>query len=245
MRVVTWNAQHGRPNPDGPPDIARAAGPLLALGGDVYAIQELDRRRRRSGRVDQPTMLATGLRGDLVWAPALERGGQYGIALVVRGTVLRSDVVRLPGRGEPRVAAIAEVDVADGRWTVACTHLSTRRGDAVRQLVTVFDALAAWPFPRVLLGDLNLADTAVLPWSSAEGYRMVAGPPTFSTRQAAVDARIDHILVSGADVRSAQVHDLGMSDHRAAAADLEGGAGGGTVPRPPSPGGDPAPPVAD
>jgi endonuclease/exonuclease/phosphatase family metal-dependent hydrolase len=225
MRVATWNAQHGRPNPDGPPDIGRAVAPLRALSADVVAIQELDRGRRRSRRVDQPRILADGLDAELVWAPALERGGQYGIALVVRGTLLRSEVVGLPGRGEPRVAAITEVQVAHGRWTVACTHLSTRRADAVRQLVTIFDALAAWPFPRVILGDLNLADSAVLPWSAAEGYQLVAGPPTFSTRQATVDARIDHILVRAATVRSAWTKDLGTSDHRAVVADLEAGAG--------------------
>jgi endonuclease/exonuclease/phosphatase family metal-dependent hydrolase len=112
------------------------------------------------------------------------------------------------------------VEVAGRRWTVACTHLSTRRAVATRQLVAVFDALAPWPYPRVLLGDLNLADSAVLPWSAPEGYQLVGGPPTHSTRADVVEHRIDHILVAGATIELAQVHDLAMSDHKAVTADL-------------------------
>jgi endonuclease/exonuclease/phosphatase family metal-dependent hydrolase len=220
MRVVTWNAQHGRPNPDGPPDIGRAVAPLRALGADVWSLQELDRGRRRSGRVDQPQLLADGLGGRLLWAPAVHRGGQYGIALVVRGSIERSAVVSLPGAGEPRVVAIAGVEIGGRRWSVAGTHLSTRRAVAERQLLAAIDALDRWPLPRVLLGDLNLTEAEVLPWTSAEGYRLVSGPPTHSTRRPVVARRIDHVLVRGASMEAASVHDLGMSDHRAVSADL-------------------------
>src|SRR3546814_10008320 len=84
----------------------------------------------------------------------------------------------------------------------------------------LFDELAGWPLPRVLLGDLNLSSPAVLTWSSAEGYQLVTGPPTHSTRQAAPTTRIDHVLVAGATVESAAVHDLPVIDHRAVSADL-------------------------
>lgn len=220
MRVVTWNAQHGRPNPDGEPDIGRAVAPLSALAADVYALQELDSGRRRSKRVDQPGVLAQALGGELVWAPALHRGGEYGVALVVRGSVHRARVVRLPGAGEPRVLAVALVEMAGARWTVACTHLSTRRSVAVRQLVTAFDELDRWPLPRVLLGDLNLTPEAILPWSSAEGYQLLEGAPTHSTRKARPTVRIDHVLTAGAQIGSAAVQDLAMSDHLAVSADL-------------------------
>lgn len=220
MRVVTWNVQHGRPVPDGPSDIDRAAGALGAVGADVHAVQELDRRRRRSGRQDQPARLAAALGGELVWAPTLQRGGQYGVALVVRGAVASHEVVRLPGPGEPRVLVVAEVEVGGARWTVACTHLATRRAVASRQLLAAFDALAGWPSPRVLMGDLNLIPAEVLPWSTAEGYRLVDGPPTHSTRQARLTRRIDHVLLHGARADRAGVLDLAASDHRAVVADL-------------------------
>src|SRR3546814_12541494 len=78
MRAVSWNAQHGRPNPDGEPDIGRAVAPLRALQGDVSAIQALDRGRSRSGRADPPQPLA-GRRGAAPrWDTALPTGGQSG-----------------------------------------------------------------------------------------------------------------------------------------------------------------------
>lgn len=221
MRVATWNVQHGRPNPDGAPDIAAVADAAAGLEADVWAFQELDRGRRRSGRVDQPGLLAERLGGTLLFAPTVCRKGEYGIGLVVRGEVRTSEVVELSGTREPRALLLAEVEVADGRWTVGCTHLSRRARFAARQLRVIFDALATHPPPRVLVGDLNLVPGEVLPWSSAEGYQLVDGPPTHSTRQARVTRRIDHVLVQGATVATASVHRLAVSDHCAVVADLE------------------------
>ena len=220
MRVVTWNIQHARPNPDGAPDIGAVGDALGPLSADVVALQELDRGRRRSARVDQPTALAERLGGSLLFAPTLQRGGDYGIGLIARGEVRRHEVVGLSGTREPRALLVAEVDVDGERWTVGCTHLSRRTGFAQQQLLRVFDALAAHPAPRVLMGDLNLVPTKVLPWSSAEGYTLVDGPPTHSTRRARVTRRIDHVLVHGARADRASVHQLPASDHRAVVADL-------------------------
>jgi endonuclease/exonuclease/phosphatase family metal-dependent hydrolase len=220
MRVVTWNIQHGRPNPDGSPAVGRVVDALRGFGADVCALQELDRGRRRSDRIDQPAVLAQGLDGHLVFAPTVHRGGQYGIGLVVRGEVVDWTVVGLAGTREPRALLLAEVEVADRRWTIGCTHLSRRASFAQRQLVKVVDAMATRPTPRVLLGDLNLIPAEVLPWSTPEGYHLVDGPPTHSTRQPHLTRRIDHVLLSGASARRAAVHRLAVSDHCAVTADL-------------------------
>ena len=221
VRAVTWNVQTGRPNPDGPADIGRAVECLRSLDADVHALQALDRALPRSGRADQPTLLAEGLGGQLAWAPTVGREGSgYGIGLVVRGDIVAAAVVPLSGTSEPRALLVAEVDLRGRRWTIGCTHLSRDRRFARRQLVRVLDAIAGRPSPRVLLGDLNLTPADVLPWSTAEGYQLVDGPPTHSTRQAEVTRRIDHILVSGARVRRAAVHRFAVSDHCAVSADL-------------------------
>lgn len=220
MRVVTWNVQIGRPNPDGRPAIEPVVAALAALQADVHAIQELDRGRRRSGRVDQPAGLAEGLGGALAWAPTVRRGGEYGIGIVTRGEIRATEEVPLSGTREPRALLIAEVEVDGRHWTVGCTHLSRNRGFAQRQLVRAIDALAAHPAPRVLLGDLNLVPAEVLPWSTAEGYHLVDGPPTHSTRQARLTRRIDHVLLSGSTATAAAVHRLPVSDHCAVTADL-------------------------
>ncbi|MFP5254639.1 MAG: endonuclease/exonuclease/phosphatase family protein, partial [Acidimicrobiia bacterium] len=113
MRVLTWNVQTARPNPDGPPDVDRAVARLRELDADVVALQELDRGLRRSGRVDQAEAIALGLGGHLVWAPTVRRaGGWYGHGLVVvHGEVARTHDVALGGTREPRVLLVAEVDL--------------------------------------------------------------------------------------------------------------------------------------
>jgi endonuclease/exonuclease/phosphatase family metal-dependent hydrolase len=221
MRLVTWNVQTGRPNPDGPADIGLVVEHLRGLDADVCALQELDRSRRRSGRIDQPTALALGLGGTLVWAPTVRDGGEYGIALVVRrGEVVRTHEMGLSGTREPRTLLVAEVDLDGRRWVIGCTHLSRRRRFAQGQLARALDVLSSRPGPRVLAGDLNLSPQHVLPWSTAAGYHLLEGPPTHSTRQRRVTTRIDHILVSGAQVEAASTHEYPVSDHRAVSATL-------------------------
>ena len=222
MRVVTWNVQTARPNPDGPPDVDRVVAHLRSLDADVVALQELDRGMRRSGRVDQAEAIAVGLGGRLVWAPTVRRGGgSYGLGLVVvRGEVVRTHEVALGGTREPRVLLVAEVDHDDRRWTVGATHLSRRRRCAAEQLARCLDELAAHPEPRVLLGDLNLTPRHVLPWSTAAGFQLVDGPRTHSTRRPLLTAKIDHVLVSGARVAAAATHRYDISDHCAVSATL-------------------------
>ena len=218
---MTWNIQTARPNPDGAPDIHRVGECLAPLEADVHAIQELDRGSRRSGGTDQPAALADALDGTLAFAPTLQRGGgEYGIAVIARGDILAVEVVPLSGRREPRALLVVEADVGGRRWTIGCTHLSRHRDLARRQLLSAFDALATRAGPRVLLGDLNLTTGEVLPWSTAEGYRLVDGAPTHSTRQPPVIHRIDHVLLSGATATAATVHCFAMSDHCAVSADM-------------------------
>lgn len=222
MRVVTWNVQTARPNPDGAPDVDRVVAHLRALDADVVALQELDRGVRRSGGVDQAEAIALGLGGHLVWAPTVRRGeGTYGHGLVVvRGEVVRVRDVALGGTREPRTLLVAEVDHGGRRWTIGATHLSRRRRCATEQLARCLDELAAHPQPRVLVGDLNLTSRHVLPWSTAAGFHLVDGPPTHDLRKRAPSVRIDHVLVSGARVDAAAVHRLDVSDHAAIRVDL-------------------------
>ncbi|MGV3759753.1 MAG: endonuclease/exonuclease/phosphatase family protein [Actinomycetota bacterium] len=222
MRLVTWNVQTARPNPDGPPDVDRVVAHLRALDADVVALQELDRGMRRSGEVDQAEAVAVGLGGHLVWAPTVRRGrGTYGHGLVVvRGEVVRVRDVALGGTREPRTLLVVELDHEDRRWTVGATHLSRRRRCATRQLRRCLDELAAHPAPRVLLGDLNLTPRHVLPWSTAAGFHLVDGPPTHDTRRSTPRSKIDHVLVSGARVDGAAAHRLDVSDHAAVSATL-------------------------
>lgn len=216
LRVATWNCQHGKPDP-------ALVGPAVAsLDVDVLAMQEVDRRSSRVGGRDLAAEASEAFGGELVWAPAFafgehESAGEYGNALLVRGEVRRSVVVDLPRRRsrEPRVAALTEVVAAGRPWTVAATHLTTVRSVVLDQLLALLDVLNGWPAPRVLLGDLNLEPELLLPWMTAEGYRLALGPLTFSVRRPR--RQIDHVAVAGrrCSVAALGAHALPVGDHLA------------------------------
>jgi endonuclease/exonuclease/phosphatase family metal-dependent hydrolase len=218
LRVATWNCQHGKPDP------SRMAAAAATLDVDVLALQEVDRGSQRVGGRDLAAEAAAAFGGELVWAPALTLGdgGTYGNALLVRGRVLRSETLPLPGRRrvEPRVAALAEIEAAGRPWTIAATHLTTRRDISPHQLLALIDELRGWPTPRVLLGDLNLEAGSLLPWLTAESYRPALGPVTHSVRRPR--RQIDHVAVNGRGcaVRVREARALEVGDHLALVADV-------------------------
>lgn len=220
MRIVSANVQHGVPDPRGRPDLL-AVGPVLrALGADVVALQELDRWRCRTRLVHQGRQIAGALDGELVWARAKHwLLMAQGNALVVRGTVLAQELVTLPGPGERRVAALARVSLADGEWSVGCTHLSLHAPTAVEQLRSALQALDRLPPPWVLAGDLNLEPAAVAAVATDMGYQPLSGPATVDARSVP-RRRLDHVLVRGGSFESGGVAKLPVSDHLAVWAEL-------------------------
>ncbi|MGH9210729.1 MAG: endonuclease/exonuclease/phosphatase family protein [Acidimicrobiales bacterium] len=217
LRVATWNCQHGKP------DAAKVGAAAASLGVDVLAMQEVDRRTRRVDGRDLAADASDAFGGELVWAPALTyKGGEYGNALLVRGEVRRSVVVDLPGRHkrEPRVAALTEVVVAGRPWTIAATHLTTARSVVRQQLLALLDVLSGWPAPRVLMGDLNMEPAALLPWMTAEGYRLALGPSTHSVRRPR--RQIDHVAVAGrrCTIATLGARVLPVGDHLALLAEV-------------------------
>ncbi len=218
MRVATWNVRHGRPQRSFASNSRLAAG-VGALDVDVLAVQEVERRVIRSWFADQPALIARAASAtDRAYAPArrLALIGSDGVALCVRGTVRRHEVLDLPHEdGQPRVALYAELD----ELTVVTTHLQNEEHEARRQLGWLLDRLAAVPAPCILLGDLNLRPNDITAMVTAAGFTLAGGGPT-EPAQAPVQ-QIDHIAVRGLTVTSATVGDAPVSDHRPLIAELE------------------------
>jgi endonuclease/exonuclease/phosphatase family metal-dependent hydrolase len=217
MRVATFNIRHGAP-PGRWADHRAMARAVAGLRADVVALQEVDRRVVRSWFVDQARAAArrSGAEAHFAAARPCGPGGRYGNALVVRGTTLRTQHMRLPGPGEARVALFADVVVADRRLSVVATHLQNRRSGAVSQapgqLEAVLHELTAWPEPWCLAGDLNLRADTVEPMLAAAGLVPVRSGPTFPAHEPKV--RIDWIATRGLGVGHAEVPDVRTSDHR-------------------------------
>ncbi|MDP9833262.1 MULTISPECIES: endonuclease/exonuclease/phosphatase family protein [Trueperella] len=108
MEVLTFNIQYATPVPAGQPTASPGAGKRAGLGSarfvaaqiarldaDVAGLQEVDRGKWRSGRVDQLRLIAQASGANALFAPTRRR---YGMGLVSRWPVLRARILRLPGR---------------------------------------------------------------------------------------------------------------------------------------------------
>ncbi|MGH9118818.1 MAG: endonuclease/exonuclease/phosphatase family protein [Acidimicrobiales bacterium] len=230
MRLATFNIRHGAPTRGYRGDAERVAAACASLAADVLALQEVDRGVARSGRADLAALAGEASGMQVVFAQTmLFRGGQYGNALLVRGSVDDVEVVRLPGghrfwvRREPRNAIVATARLArDDRKavSVAATHLSTQRWASRAQLTQVATALTERPRPHVLLGDLNRTNGEVAGHPAAGRIRFVdGGEPTFPAVKPVL--RIDHIALNGLLVTSVAAVRLPISDHLALVVDAE------------------------
>jgi endonuclease/exonuclease/phosphatase family metal-dependent hydrolase len=230
VRVVSFNIHHGTVGRRGPVDPEQLGAVCAAFEADVLCLQEVDVGTWRSGRRDLTVAVAdaTGLR------PVFGRsrrypGGSYGNAVLVRGRVMASHVVRLPRVPrrrfwqERRTLLGVEAALDDGPLWVGCTHLAVPRAVNGPQLDALLRRVRDRPSPMVVAGDFNRPFDAVAPQAEQVGLVAPAHGPTFPAR---VPKRsIDHLLHS-TDLRAVhtEVRSTPMSDHAALLVDLERGA---------------------
>lgn len=156
--ALTYNIRHGRwPGSFWQSNLDTVAATIAELDASIVGLQEVDRRRARTGFVDLAGRLAAQLGMHLVFGPAM--GGQYsgyGNALLSRwplGEVLQRP---LPGVGEPRQAIQAKVLLPTGKpLTVWVTHLGLLATTRVRQVEQLAEWVSSVQGPRLLMGDLN------------------------------------------------------------------------------------------
>lgn len=218
MRLATYNIRHGAPAGRLAANRSMARS-VAALGADIVALQEVDRRVVRSWFADQAALAgrSSGMVAHFAPARPFGPGGAYGNALLVRGRTERTRVVQLPGAGEARVALFASVVVRDVALTAVSTHLQNRRAGAGHhtapgQLAALLDELSGWPEPWCVMGDLNLRADDVCPVFAAAGLTAVRPGPTFPADVPRIG--IDWIATRGLGTGHAEVPDLRTSDHR-------------------------------
>jgi endonuclease/exonuclease/phosphatase family metal-dependent hydrolase len=233
MRLASFNIKNGLSG-DGSCDPQVLVGACRMLRADVLALQEVDRGVPRSNRADQTESVADGCGLTGLYAPARRLdGGEYGNALLVRGSLADVEHVRLPvlPGNETRAAVVARADVDGLALSVAATHLQNRHGgppptpkdaaEQLDQLDVVLGALAGRPRPKVLLGDLNMPPEVVVPVLEAAGYAVADSEPTVVV--GAPKFRIDYVAVDGLAVGVGEVLDTAVSDHRAIVAEAVAG----------------------
>lgn len=147
--------------------------------------------------------------------------GEYGNALVSRNELSAAQVARLPKvvrNSEPRCAVTADTVAAGTKWCVSTTHLSFYDNESDVQLAFLLDHLAEQGRPTVLMGDFNRRPEQVLPIATAGGWAVADTESTFPSWDPR--ARIDYVLVKGAEICSATSISTPISDHCAVVAEL-------------------------
>lgn len=232
---MTYNV-HSCRGADGRADPARIAEVIARCEPDIVALQEVDAGRARSGRIDQAAMIASHLRMDPHFHPALHlEEEKYGDAIL---TALPSRLVKagpLPSVGEPRGAIWVSVDVGGAQLQVVNTHLGLRRGERMLQVAALLGpgwlgSAECREAPVVLLGDFNAVASSAAYRSLARNLRDVhaqaARNPgaTFPSRFPLL--RLDHIFAGegieavAAEVRSDMLA-RSASDHLPLVATIE------------------------
>lgn len=235
LRVLVYNIHAGQ-DAAGASNIARVAALVRESGADLALLQEVDRGTRRSGGVDQPTLLARLTGMTAVFGRTLDYdGGEYGIAVLSRWRVMRDTLVHLPtepaqsragGSIEPRGALWVTIASPWGALSVVNTHLDASgveqwRRQEVHALLALARGAASRDGPLLVGGDLNSKPDAAAPdtlrraglrdaWATCgegEGFTFPSVAPV---------RRIDYLfLPDGPRCLGARVLDGEASDHRA------------------------------
>jgi endonuclease/exonuclease/phosphatase family metal-dependent hydrolase len=209
-RILTYNV-HRCLGIDGVLSPERIAEVIAVAQPDIVLLQELDVRRKRSGRIDQAAEIAAHLGMRLHFHPALTAmEEEYGDAILTPHPSRLVKAGALPGLAgknlEPRGALWAAIRIAGAEINVVCTHLGLRGRERLAQAECL--AGVEWvgsPLcrgPVVLGGDFN-----AVPGSRT--YRRFAGAlrdvqegvagsrPAATFPTALPMLRLDHLFVGG------------------------------------------------
>jgi len=222
LRVLTYNIHHGE-GVDGKLDLERIAGVINAVEPDLVALQEVDQKTERTGKVDQPAELARLTKMNAAFGGNLRyQGGDYGNMVLSRFPIKQQRNHKLPSfdEGEPRGVLEVEVELPDqaGAITFLSTHFDHRPPDQERiaSAKTILE-LTLQPL-AILAGDLNdLPESKTLAalgktWKSPSEKPLPTIPVPTPKRQ------IDYVLFKPADrwkvVEARVLEEAIASDHR-------------------------------
>src|SRR4029079_17155437 len=137
------------------------------IGGDsILALQEVDRRKKRSGNNNTAKIIANELGLYYAWAapPSAKPSDEEETGVAILSVYPLSDVKRIvpphPGPGKRRRVALgATVEIEKRQWRIYSAHAETRIkfGKKLEQFQAVLDDLSHYPpnTPAIIMGDFN------------------------------------------------------------------------------------------
>lgn len=227
LRILSYNIHHGA-GLDGKIDLERIARVIQSASPDIVSLQEVDRKTKRSGGLDQAARLADLTGMNLVFGSSmLYQGGQYGNAILTKLKVVESKTIPLPG--EPRSALFATLEEPDQfpRLHFIATHLDVQGLPRQASLPLIEKMITTLPpHPAILAGDLNATPDSPTMTSLFEKWQNATSGPDFFTSPAnQPTSQIDYILIRPAKhwkvVQKKVLPEPLASDHRPILAVLE------------------------
>jgi endonuclease/exonuclease/phosphatase family metal-dependent hydrolase len=239
-RVLVYNIHAGK-DAAGADNLGGVAELVRRTGADLVLLQEVDRGTRRSGRVDQPAVLAERTGFHVAFGSALDYDeGRYGVAVLSRWPIVADTLIHLPvtpvqvragGSHEPRGVLRVVVAAPAGRLAILNTHLDASGDDRWRRQeadsIVSLAAQVGRTEPAVIVGgDFNstpesAVQGAVRAGGLRDGWAACTSGEGFTYPADAPVKRIDYLFLTG-DVRctAARVVETRVSDHRPLLVDL-------------------------
>ena len=157
-RAMSYNIKHAH-GMDGKVDLARIARVIAAQKPDFVALQEVDDRAERSGRVNQAAVLGKRLDMHAEFGSFMDfQGGRYGLAVLSRYPIVRVTQVELPKGEEMRIGLAVEVRMPNGDSVMLINiHFDWVGDDTARfsQATKLSRYLRGLKMPYILMGDFN------------------------------------------------------------------------------------------
>ncbi len=185
MKIMSYNIQ-GHAAARREDHLPKLAEVITAVNPDIVGLQEVH-CGTRVGPAHQGEALAslTGMQHWFGRSCAMD-GGEYGNAVLTRGTIRDARVHPLPGSGEPRSVLQADIDVDGTGITFFVTHLAAwgrlLRVARMHQVAELGDITARGTLPHVLVGDFNVPPGAEeIRTLLSHGHLRVCGDPKEAT----------------------------------------------------------------
>ena len=221
--VLSYNLCHGQ-GLDDKIDLIRQAAVISSRHPRFVALQELDRRVKRSGYVDEPARLAelTGYKAFFGKAIPLgdDGNGEYGIAILTADQNAElAAFFALPGE-EPRAFIAVRGHLEDGSEVIfACTHLDLNEKNRIASVRLINEWVKLQPLPVLFMGDFNCKGDSAPYQALCETWQSAWGASTQPTHPAnAPKIDIDHLFMYPQKAWNVEamtvVEELVASDHR-------------------------------
>ncbi|HXI11261.1 MAG TPA: endonuclease/exonuclease/phosphatase family protein [Thermoanaerobaculia bacterium] len=207
--AALWSSSHLR----------RVADVIREIQPDVVGLQEVHIGTWQSRFADQAAQLAqmTGL--NIQYGKSFEAlGGEFGNAVLTRGTIVNAGVLPLPSTGEPRTLLRTTIEIDGNRMNVFVTHLAAwgrlQRRSRAEQMSCIQEHLQRSDLPFVLMGDFNAGpDTPEITGFTAGPLVRLLGSGTGETHKV-MRNHIDLIFSDhGFEPNEVTIVHSGPSDH--------------------------------